>query len=84
MAGRRDFVAGLGRKNTKKERVKWHELKTGVFYLHEQAARTEGGRGMIAEKTSCVGKASLWNLGGACTGRRVAEDWASEEQAGAG
>jgi hypothetical protein len=42
---------GWGRKNTKKERVEWHELKTGVFYLHEQAARTEGGRGMIAEKT---------------------------------
>jgi len=41
---------GWGKKNTKKERVEWHELKTGVFYVQEQAARSEGGRGMIAEK----------------------------------
>jgi len=30
--------------------VEWHELKTGIFYLHEQAARTEGGRGVIIDK----------------------------------
>ena len=41
---------GWGKKRTKKERVEWHEVKNGVFYLHEQAARTEGGRGLIAEK----------------------------------
>jgi len=41
---------GWGRKKTKKERVEWHELKTGIFYLHEQAARTEGGRGVIVDK----------------------------------
>ena len=42
---------GWGKKKTKKDRVEWHELKTGVFYLHEQAARTEAGRGVIAEKS---------------------------------
>lgn len=41
---------GWGKKKTKHERVEWHELKTGVFYLQEQAARTEAGRGVIAEK----------------------------------
>jgi len=42
---------GWGKKRTKKERVEWHELKTGVFYLQEQAGRTEGGRGIIIDKT---------------------------------
>lgn len=41
---------GWGKQKTKKARVAWHELKTGVFYRHEQAARTEGGRGVISEK----------------------------------
>jgi hypothetical protein len=41
---------GWGKKKTKKDRVEWHELKTGVFYLHEQAAR-KGRRGMIIDKT---------------------------------
>ena len=42
---------GWGKKKTKKERVEWHEIKNGVFYLHEQAGRTEGGRGVITGKT---------------------------------
>jgi len=42
--------AGWGKQRTKQERVEWHELKTGVFYLHEQAGRTETGRGILAEK----------------------------------
>lgn len=42
---------GWGRKRTRQERVAWHEIKTGVFYLLEQAACTAGGRGMIADKT---------------------------------
>lgn len=41
---------GWGRKKTQKERVEWHELKTGIFYLHEQAGATEGGRGVICDK----------------------------------
>jgi hypothetical protein len=41
---------GWGKKKTKKDRVEWHEIKNGVFYLHEQAARSAGGRGMLADK----------------------------------
>jgi hypothetical protein len=32
---------GWGKKRTKKERVEWHEVKNGVFYLQEQAAHSE-------------------------------------------
>lgn len=50
--------AGWGRKRTSKPRVEWHEMKTGVFYLQEQAAQTEGGRGLIEDKVvlSLVGE----------------------------
>jgi hypothetical protein len=41
---------GWGKKRTKKTRVDWHEIKTGVFYLQEQSARTEGGRGLVEGK----------------------------------
>lgn len=41
---------GWGRKKTKKERVQWHEIKTGVFYLQEQLARSDKGRGTISDK----------------------------------
>lgn len=41
---------GWGKKKTKKERVEWHELKTGVFYRQEQAGQTGGGRGVIHQK----------------------------------
>jgi hypothetical protein len=41
---------GWGRSRSKKPHVEWHELKTGVFYRHEQAAQTKGGRGLLAEK----------------------------------
>jgi len=49
---------GWGRKKTSKSRVEWHEMKTGVFYLQEQAAQTEGGRGLIEDKVmvSVVGE----------------------------
>lgn len=46
----RERGAGWGKKRTKKNRVEWHELKLGVYYRHEQAARTEGGRGLLADK----------------------------------
>ena len=51
---------GWGKKRTKKDRVEWHEIKNGVFYLHEQAGRTAGGRGLIAEKVvvRCLGQPS--------------------------
>ncbi len=54
---------GWGKKKTKKERVKWHEIKNGVFYLHEQAGRTEGGRGVIAEKTVVRTQGDSMDLG---------------------
>jgi len=41
---------GWGRQKPRQSRVDWHELKTGVFYRHEQAAHTAGGRGLLAEK----------------------------------
>lgn len=42
--------AGWGRKKTKKERVEWHEIKTGVFFRQDQRAATATGRGVISEK----------------------------------
>jgi len=42
--------AGWGKKKTKKKRVEWHEIKTGVFYLHEQAAQRPSGRGVLTDK----------------------------------
>lgn len=41
---------GWGKKKTGQTRVEWHELKTGVFYLHEQSAQTQGGRGLLEDK----------------------------------
>lgn len=41
---------GWGKKKTSEPRVEWHEWKTGVFYRHEQAGVTAGGRGVLAEK----------------------------------
>lgn len=41
---------GWGQKKTSQNRVEWHEVKLGVFYLAEHAARTEGGRGVLSEK----------------------------------
>ncbi len=49
---------GWGRSRSKESHVEWHEMKTGVFYLHEQAAQTESGRGLLADKVvvSVVGE----------------------------
>jgi hypothetical protein len=41
---------GWGKDKTPDPRVEWHEWKTGVFYLHEQASVNESGRGLLAEK----------------------------------
>lgn len=42
---------GWGKKKTEENRAEWHEWKTGLYYRHEQAASTEGGRGVLSEKT---------------------------------
>lgn len=57
---------GWGKKKTKKKRVEWHELKTGVFYLQEQAGKTAGGRGVISEKVVVC-----WQGQGIELGRRL-------------
>jgi len=54
---------GWGKKKTKKERVKFHEIKNGVFYLQEQSGRTEGGRGVIADKTVVRSQGDSTDLG---------------------
>ena len=41
---------GWGRHRTVQPRVEYHELKTGVYYLHEQSAQTQGGRGLLTDK----------------------------------
>ena len=45
----RERGAGWGKKQTQKPRVEWHELKTGVFYLQEHAAR-KNQRGWLSQK----------------------------------
>jgi hypothetical protein len=57
---------GWGKKRTKKKRVEWHEIKTGVFYLQEQCAHTEGGRGVLSEKVVVC-----WQGEGIEVGRRL-------------
>lgn len=47
----RERGPGWGKKRTPQERVAWHELKLGVYYRHEAAAQTAGGRGLLADKT---------------------------------
>jgi hypothetical protein len=58
--------SGWGKKRTKKKRVEWHEIKTGVFYLQEQAAQSEGGRGVLSEKVVIC-----WQGEGVELGRRL-------------
>lgn len=54
---------GWGKKKTEKERIEWHEIKNGVFYLHEQAGRTANGRGVITGKTVVRTQGDATDLG---------------------
>lgn len=54
---------GWGKKRTRKTRVDWHEMKTGVFYLHEQSARKEAGRGLIQDKVIVHWRGEAMELG---------------------
>ena len=54
---------GWGKKRSKQERVEWHEIKNGVFYLHEQAGRTEGGRGVVVDKVMVRTQGDPMDLG---------------------
>ncbi|HKI68835.1 MAG TPA: hypothetical protein VKA67_04550 [Verrucomicrobiae bacterium] len=42
--------SGWGKVKPRENRVEWHELKTGLFYRQEQAAQTQGGRGVLSDK----------------------------------
>lgn len=55
---------GWGKRKPAQPRVEWHEMKLGVFYRHEHAAR--GKRGQLAEKVM-VG----WQGEGVELGRRL-------------
>jgi hypothetical protein len=57
---------GWGKKRTKKKRIEWHEIKTGVFYLQEQSAQTQGARGVLSEKVVVC-----WQGEGMEVGRRL-------------
>lgn len=54
---------GWGKKKTQKDRVEWHEIKTGLFYRQEQAGQTEGGRGVISEKVIVRWRGEAMELG---------------------
>lgn len=54
---------GWGKKKTKKERARWHEIKTGVFFRQEELAHTHSGRGMISEKVMVRWKGESVELG---------------------
>ena len=54
---------GWGKKKTKKERVEWHEIKTGLFYRQEQAGRTEKERGVISAKAVVRWEGELLEFG---------------------
>lgn len=54
---------GWGKKRTHKERVEWHEIKNGVFYLHEQSARTQGGRAVLTDKVVVRSQGDPTDLG---------------------
>jgi hypothetical protein len=58
---------GFGKNKTKKKRVEWHEVKVGVFYFQEQAARTAGERGVLSQKVVV----SWADEGGVELGRRL-------------
>lgn len=54
---------GWGKKKTQQKRVEWHEVKVGVFYLHEQAGHTAGQRGVITEKVVIAWQGEPHELG---------------------
>jgi hypothetical protein len=54
---------GWGKEKTQRNRVEWHELKTGVFYLQEQAAQTQSGRGLLADKVTVSWQGEPLELG---------------------
>jgi hypothetical protein len=54
--------SGWGKAKTQKPRVEWHEWKTGVFYLQEQAAHKQG-RGLLTNKVAVSWQGEPLELG---------------------
>lgn len=54
---------GWGRPRSQKPPGEWHELKLGVFSRPEQASRTAGGRGLLAEKVVVRGQGEALEWG---------------------
>jgi hypothetical protein len=54
---------GWGKKKTKQKRVEWHEVRVGIFYLHEQAGRTAGDRGILSDKVAICWQGEPAELG---------------------
>ena len=52
-----------GAEKTSEAQVAWHEMKTGVFYRHEQASVNASGRGLLAEKVVVSWQGSAVELG---------------------
>ncbi len=52
-----------GRGPTSEAAVAWHEMKTGIYYRHDQASRNESGRGLLAEKVVVSWQGSAVELG---------------------
>jgi hypothetical protein len=59
----RERGPGWGRSRSPQPHVEWHELKTGVFYRHDQAAQTAGGRGLLADKVVVSWQGEALELG---------------------
>ena len=54
---------GWGENKTQAKRVEWHEMKTGVFYLQEQAAKHPNGRGVLSQKVILSWQGEALELG---------------------
>ncbi len=55
--------SGWGQEPMSEPHVEWHEMKTGVFYRHEQAGRNESGRRLLAEKVVVSWQGAAVELG---------------------
>jgi hypothetical protein len=71
---------GWGRKKPSQPRVEWHELKTGVFYRQEQAARTASGRGVLSDKVIVSWQGEPGELGRRLHGEALRRGLARAEQ----
>lgn len=52
-----------GAEQASEAHVVWHEMKTGVFYRHDQASVNESGRGLLAEKVVVSWQGAAVELG---------------------